>query len=219
MRNLSTDSNGAEASDGLRELRGREVRFTCDPNDFGFETTAELEAPDTMIGQARAERSLDFGVDIKSPGFNIFAVGLPGTGRTSMILERLRAVARELPTPDDWCYVYNFAEPHRPRALRLPAGAAPAFGRRTKELVEALRTEIPRAFETDEYQDQRNRIGQGLQDERREALQALELKAKTLSFALIQTPVGLTVAPVAGRRPTERRGSGGPLGRTTRKAR
>ena len=197
MRNHSTDPNGAAASDGLRELSGREVRFTCDPNGFSFETTAELEAPDAMIGQERAERSLDFGVDIKSPGFNIFAVGLPGTGRTSMILERLRAVARELPTPDDWCYAYNFAEPHRPRALRLPAGSAPAFGRRTKELVDALRTEIPRAFETDEYQDQRNRIGQGLQGERREAMQALELEAKAVSFALIQTPVGLTVAPLA----------------------
>jgi predicted ATP-dependent protease len=149
-----------------------------------------------MIGQERAERSLDFGVDIQSPGFNIFAVGLPGTGRTSMILERLRAVARRLPTPPDWCYVYNFEEPHRPQALQLPPGAAPEFRRQMAELVETLKIEMVRAFETDQYDTQRNRIAQRIQDDRHVALQAIERQAQKAGLAITQTPVGLSVVPV-----------------------
>ncbi len=97
--------NSQSARSGVQKLVADAVRWTCDPDSLTFKSTAELERPDAMIGQERAERSLDFGVDIQSPGFNIFAVGLPGTGRTSMILERLQAVASHLPTPPDGCYV------------------------------------------------------------------------------------------------------------------
>ena len=31
------------------------------------------------------------------------------------------------PVPDDWCYVYNFEEAHKPNALRLPAGSGHEF--------------------------------------------------------------------------------------------
>ena len=81
----------------MSELSADAVRWTCDPDTLSFASTAELERPDALIGQERAERSLEFGVDIRSPGFNIFAMGLPGTGRTSMIFERLRAVADSRP--------------------------------------------------------------------------------------------------------------------------
>ena len=177
------------------------MRWTCDPDTLGFESTAELERPDAMIGQERAERSLDFGVDMRSPGFNIFAMGLPGTGRTSMILERLRAVADSRPTPPDWCYVYNFDEPHRPRALRLPPGAAPEFRRQMAELVATLRIEMMRAFATDEYEAQRHDITQRDQSERQAALQALDQQAHAAGLALVQTPVGPQVAAIRDGQP------------------
>ena len=178
----------------MTELSADAVRWTCDPDTLGFESTAELERPDALIGQERAERSVEFGVDIRSPGFNIFAMGLPGTGRTSMIFERLRAVADSRSTPPDWCYVHNFDEPHRPRALRLPPGAAPDFRRRMADLVEALQDEMVRAFGTDEYEAQRRAITQREQGERQAALQALDRQSRVAGHALVQTPVGLNVA-------------------------
>ena len=196
---MSTDAVSLDEQpkpSGVQELGADAVRWTCDPDSLTFESTAELERPDAMIGQERAERSLDFGVDIQSPGFNIFAVGLPGTGRTSMILERLQAVASGLPTPPDWCYVYNFDEPHRPNALRLPSGAAPEFCRQMADLVDTLLVELVRAFETDEYEAQRNRIAQRVQDLQRERLQGLERQAQAAGLAISQTPVGLSVVAV-----------------------
>ena len=177
------------------------MRWTCDPDTLSFVSTAELERPDALIGQERAERSLEFGVDIRSPGFNIFAMGLPGTGRTSMIFERLRAVADSRPTPPDWCYVHNFDEPHRPRALRLPPGAAPEFRRHIADLVAALKSEMARAFATDEYEAHRRDIGQREQSQRQAALQALDRQARASGHALVQTPVGLSVAAVRDGQP------------------
>ncbi len=185
----------------MAELSVDAVRWTCDPGTLGFESTAELDRPDALIGQERAERSLDFGVDMRSPGFNIFAMGLSGTGRTSMILERLRAVADSRPTPPDWCYVHNFDEPHRPRALRLPPGAAPAFRRQMSDLVATLRIEVERALATDEYEAQRHDITQRDQSERQAALQALDRQARAAGLAIVQTPTGLNVAAIRDGQP------------------
>ena len=193
----SRDESGGEA----RRLKAAEVRWTCGPEDLPFQTTAELTPPDALIGQERAERSLEFGVDIRSRGFNIYAAGTPGTGRTSMVMARLQAEAARRPTPDDWCYVHNFEDSRRPRALRLPAGQAPTFRAQLREVVETLGHDLQRAFDTEQYQAQRDALTQAVQAERRQAFGAFEERTSARGFALSQSPVGLSVAPVADGRP------------------
>ena len=180
---------------GARRLTAAEVRWTCDPADLPFASTAELSPPDALIGQERAERSLEFGVDIRSRGFNIYAAGTPGTGRTSMVMAQLQAEAARRPTPDDWCYVHNFADSRRPRALRLPAGQAPTYRARLQDIVETLSHELQRAFDTEQYQRQRDALTQAVQTERREAFGDFEERAAAAGFALTQSPVGLSVTP------------------------
>ena len=190
-----------DAGGGARRLSAAEVRWTCGPNDLRFQSTAELTPPDALIGQERAGRSLEFGVDIRSRGFNIYAAGIPGTGRTSMIMARLKAEASRRPTPDDWCYVHNFVDSHRPRALRLPAGRAPTFRARLRDVVETLRHDMQRAFETEEYQNQRDALTQGVQIERREAFTEFEAHASAQGFAVTHSPVGLRVTPIEDGQP------------------
>lgn len=189
-------ANQNESGSGARRLTAAEVRWTCGPDDLPFETTAELTPPDALIGQERAERSLEFGVDIRSLGFNIYAAGIPGTGRTSMIMARLQTEAARRPTPDDWCYVHNFDDSHRPRALRLPAGQAPTFRAQLREVVETLRHELQRAFDTEEYQNQRDAVTQAVQTERREAFDAFEQQASERGFEVRRLPAGLSVSPI-----------------------
>jgi len=50
------------------------------------------------------------------------------------------------PVPDDWCYVDNFDEQHRPRALRLPAGRAVEFRKDMEGLIGHCQQDIPRAL-------------------------------------------------------------------------
>lgn len=187
--------------EGVRKLAATDVRWTCDPDDLAFGTTAELTAPDALIGQARAERSLEFGVDIQRQGFNIYASGIPGTGRISMIVDRLQHEASVRPAPDDWCYAYNFDDKHRPRALRLPAGKGPAFSSQMDEMVETLREDMPQAFETEQYRNQRDHITRRVEEDRRERFRVIEQQAAEAGFGLVQSPVGLSVAPVADGQP------------------
>ena len=194
-------SNRDKTGGGARRLRAAEVRWTCGPDDLPFQSTAELTPPDALIGQARAERSLEFGVDIRSRGFNIYAAGTPGTGRTSMVMARLQAEAARRPTPDDWCYIHNFDDSHRPRALRLPAGRAPTFRAQLREVVETLRHEMQRAFDTEEYQNQRDAVTQAVQTERREAFTGFEQQASERGFEVRQRPAGLGVSPTRDGRP------------------
>lgn len=68
-----------------RKLQPDELRWSCPTEDCLFEHTGTIESLPEMIGQGRALRALDFGVGIKSPGFNIFVVGPTGTGRMTAI--------------------------------------------------------------------------------------------------------------------------------------
>jgi hypothetical protein len=108
------------------ELTAEQLRRRCNPQDLPIASSAEAPAlNDDIIGQERATRAIEFGIDIPSPGYNIFAIGPAGTGKTSTVLRFLQRKAAERPVPNDWGYGHNFADPDRPLALRLPPGGGP----------------------------------------------------------------------------------------------
>ena len=183
------------APPGVERLGPDEVRWACDPDSLGFQSTADLERLDGMIGQERAA-SLDFGVDVEAPGFNILVVGPPGTGRTSMALDRLRTVARERPSPPDRCYVYNFRDPYRPATLCLPSGLAPVFRQEMTDLVEAVRIEMPRVFQTEEYAARCNYLAQVSEDDQSGVRHDIEDQAQARGFKITRTPAGLCAVPL-----------------------
>ena len=158
----------------MHELEVEECRWRCDPAIFEFETTAELPDEVKPIGQPRATHSLEFGASISSRGYNVFALGTPGTGRRSIVLDTLKRHAKEMPVPPDWCYVHNFDDPRRPRALKLPAGRAMQFREDMKELIEDIDREITRAFESEEYQQRREEVQREYRVQRAGALEQLE---------------------------------------------
>ena len=88
-----------------------ELRLEKDPASFTFECTDELPPLSEFVGQDRAVRSLQFGLSLEKPGYNIFVTGLTGTGKATAILEYVqrtvegRPQAGEAAPPDDWCYV------------------------------------------------------------------------------------------------------------------
>ncbi len=65
-----------------RELTPDELTWRCPESDLKFDSTAELEPINSIIGQERAVKALQFGVAIKSPGYNVFISGIAGTGET-----------------------------------------------------------------------------------------------------------------------------------------
>ena len=180
---------------GQNKLEPEELRRRVTGDSFSFATTEELESLDKVIGQERAVESVSFGIDIDSPGYHMYAMGPPGTGKSTTVKKFLEGKAPEEEVPDDWCYVNNFEDSDKPRAIRLPAGMGCEFQEDMDELVDELETEIPRAFQGEEYQQEREKIQEKFGQKRREVLQKLESKASERNFSVLQTPSGLVLAP------------------------
>jgi lon-related putative ATP-dependent protease len=180
------------------ELAANQLRRACDPASLRFETTADLPLLSEVLGQPRAVAALEFGARIGSQGFNLFALGQPGSGRTTLIKGYLDQYAATQPAPPDLCYVYNFAEARRPLPLHLPPGRAVQFKKDIDALVEELEADIPKAFETEEYTRHRDQVLQQLEEQRREKLAQINRHATESGFKLLKGPGGLMLAPAIG---------------------
>lgn len=88
-----------------------------------FESTADIEPADGLIGQQRALEAIEFGTRIGWPGFNLFVIGPSGMRMQHPIERVLQEAAAERHKPSDWVYVNNFDDPRRPVAVELPAAA------------------------------------------------------------------------------------------------
>jgi lon-related putative ATP-dependent protease len=179
-----------------RELAPDELWNPCESALYDFDTTASLPGDIVVIGQDRAVQAIDLGVGIASFGFNIFALGFAGTGRATTLRTFLDRVAADQPVPGDWIYVYNFADPNRPNAIVLPPGTAIQFRDDMQELVNDLLREIPRAFESEDYEKQKESIIREMQEQRNQSLVQLEHRVNERGFTLLKTAMGLGIAPV-----------------------
>ncbi|HET9589735.1 MAG TPA: ATP-binding protein [Anaerolineales bacterium] len=179
-----------------RELSVEKLRRVCDPSIFDFQSTAELPVLNKIIGQERAVRATTFGIDIESPGYHIFALGPAGTGKTTMIRGLLERKSADQPVPDDLCYVNNFEDSDKPRVLRLPAGMGSKLERDMDRFVEKLSNEVPSAFETKDYEKEREKIEVKFQERRQALFEELEKATKSKDFALLHTPRGIALAPI-----------------------
>ena len=122
-------------------LKPEQLRFTFDCDSINCETTADLVRETTIIGQKRGVQAIEFGIGLKSPGYNIFVTGESGTGRTTAIKRFVEQRAAHDPVPDDWIYVHNFTTAHKPTALRVPAGRGGQLRGDLDELIGKLRSD------------------------------------------------------------------------------
>ena len=168
----------------------------CEPNMFTFNTTDDIQGIPGTIGQEKAMRALDFGLSMDSSGFNIFALGETGTGKMTTVMTALKEKAAGEKVPEDWCYVHNFKDPDTSIAIPLDPGNGIAFQKEMDDLVKAVRLEIPKAFESKEYEMQKNRIMEEFQQKQSEYFSRLDEEAKTRGFAVKRGPTGVLIAPI-----------------------
>jgi lon-related putative ATP-dependent protease len=179
----------------IDELTPDRLYRCCGGEGMDFETTADLDPVEEIVGQPRAVAALRFGTDIDREGYNLFVLGPPGTGKRTLVTQMLEQRAPNEPAPDDWCYVQNFEDRHKPRALRLPAGR----GRQLRDDVEQLLEDVPHAisstFESDEYQEARQEAEQEVKQHQEQMEEELQKEAKERGLAVVRTPQGLAVVP------------------------
>jgi lon-related putative ATP-dependent protease len=169
----------------------------CDLKDLDAPTTGDGTDTSASLGQQRAMEAIRFGVGIKREGYNIFAHGAPGTGKHALVRLHLEETSATMPAPNDWCYVNNFQEQHKPKALGLPAGRGCALRADMEKLIEELRSAIPAAFESEDYQARIQALQTQYSERHEAAFNELQERAKEKNVALIRTPAGLALAPTS----------------------
>ncbi|PVV27829.1 MAG: hypothetical protein B6D79_00370, partial [gamma proteobacterium symbiont of Ctena orbiculata] len=167
----------------------------CDPSQFSFDNTDQLEDLEGFIGQERATQSLHFGLGVKHKGYNLYALGPAGAGKSAMVRKFLQAQAADRPIPSDWCYVNNFSDARKPQAVALPAGKGVTLKQDMEQLVIGLQETIPLVFESDEYHTRRQAMEDRLEERQEHAMVTMQKKAEEKHIALINTPTGFTLGP------------------------
>ena len=184
--------------------------WRCDLSFLPFSCTADMTPLEDFIGQERAMRAIEFGLGVDKPGFNIFVTGLTGTGKTSIIkafLKRItserRVPAEDAALPEDWCYVYNFTDPDRPRALAIRRGWGKMLKADMEQLVQYLQREAKKMFESDEFASHRQAMIEELQKKQQEMMETLMAEANRGGFSLRMTPSGIVLLPTKDGKPMQ----------------
>lgn len=180
----------------ITKLTSEQLYRKCDAEKFTFTTTADLEERVSVLGQDRAISAVELGINIKSRGYNLFCLGPEGTGKTSLVKRILDKEGKLRATPDDWVYVYNFDEPHKPIAINFPAGQAGAFAKEMEDFSEFVETELPDVVKDELYEEQLSSIREKYQEKRNDYIKVLQKKAKGKKVTLLHMPMGVVVAPM-----------------------
>lgn len=173
--------------------------------DLNFcETSKDVSLLEGVIGQDRAVKSMEFGLSMEAPGYNIFIFGPQGTGKTTYSQTVVAKAASKRAVPDDWCYINNFSEWDKPLAISLPAGQGKVFQKDMEKLITNLVVYIPKAFEGSNFQQQKDDIIQKTNKQMSEILRDIDKIAKNAGFAIQQAANRVLLIPmVEGRQMTQ----------------
>jgi len=164
-------------------------------------TTADVSPLEGTIGQPRAVDAIGFGLEINSTGYNLYVAGPAGSGRERTVLDYLHRFAPTRPSPSDWIYIYNFDQPDQPSVIRMPRGRGRKFAADMDAFLDAAQRDIPRAFESDDYERHRREALAELSQRRDELLDQLQNFARDNGFAIEMTPMGMVAIPLSHGKP------------------
>ena len=179
----------------FKELPLDKLYWKIDPKHLPYDTTENCKACEDIIGQERALKAIQTGLDIKSRGYNIFITGMVGTGRTTTIKKFLEKIERTKESPDDILYVNNFKCPDEPTLILLPASKGKIFQEEMTKLIEVLKVNIPELLKSKYYTEERDRIIESQQKKQKEALKKFEEEVAKEGFSVIQVQIGTYVKP------------------------
>jgi lon-related putative ATP-dependent protease len=151
---------------------------------------------DGVVGQDRASSALRFGIGIRRHGYNLFAVGPPGVGKKTLLRQFLGKHALRDEVPSDWCYIHDFSDPQRPRALRLPPGMGIRLSRDMDGAVVDLGIAMRSAFESEEHRTRKKQLIDQFKEKQQRALADISERASKRNVAVVETPTGILLAPI-----------------------
>ncbi|MBE3556587.1 MAG: AAA family ATPase [Firmicutes bacterium] len=156
---------------------------------------SEAEIP-LIIGQSRAVQALETGLGIRKPTYHIYVAGIEGTGRRSYVEARCKALAKQMPTPNDQVFVYNFDQPLAPQRIPLPAGEGRYFATAMERFLEAAGNRLQEAFEQETFARQRGQLASAFQEQEQQLWQQAQQQAEAFGFRVIRREDGIATVPL-----------------------
>lgn len=181
-------------ADSLK-LLSHALRYKADLDDFDFSDPL-IKSKRSILGQERAQCALEFGIAMQHPGYNIYVMGEPESGRLSMITSLLEFHAPKTPVPLCYAYVNNFDNPREPEVITLTAGTAEQFCADIEQLIDRLLTIFPAIFESLSYQQKKTSIIRNFNRRYNAALNQVEKKARSMNIALFRESETVGFAPI-----------------------
>ena len=177
------------------ELKPEDLRWQCDPNIFEFDSTESLKPIEGILGQERALKAIRLGVDLHSPGYNIYIAGLSGTGKMTTVKQMLESISSNVGKLNDYAYVNNFKDADRPVLLTFEVGKAKLFKEELGSAIRLLQRQIPQALESESYMSRKQQIISEYNDKEQSLLNSFNETLKKENFTLGQIKVGEGVRP------------------------
>jgi len=185
-----------------RRLTAGELRWRCDPDSLGFETTDDLDARHYIIGQDRALDAIRLGLEMKSKGYNIYISGPAGSGRTMSIRQMLEGMDRRTTELKDICFVHNFRSADIPRCLELPAGKGCRLKTEMKNALRLILAFIPEVLRSERFKEKQSIIRADVQKREHELTRGLQQDIADHGFSIVEADYGRftrpEIAPVVG---------------------
>jgi len=178
----------------IKVLQADQLRSFCEQAKFNFNTTDDIPDFEGMVGQERAIEALSFAVEINRPGYNMYLMGSTGLGKHTLLKRFLDEASAEQNAADDWCYVFNFDDPQKPKAINLAAGQGRDFRDDMRQLVKDLQTAIPSAFESELYYTRQQEVRDSLKEQTHTAFNSLAEEAKKHDVIFLRSDEELTFA-------------------------
>ncbi len=178
----------------VKELKYTDLKGVCDLKLI--EKFENIQPDDNIIGQNKAIEALEFGLNIKNKGYNIYVSGPVGSGKTTFSEKYAKKYAVNEKTPDDLVYVYNFQNPKSPKALFLKAGLGKEFKQEIDDLIYTLSVEIPKAFYSKEHEEEKNKIVKEYNVKRDEIIKQITEIAKEKGFGIKNSSTGIYFMPI-----------------------
>ena len=182
-------------------VAAEDLRRVCDPAQVDFQDTSEVQPLAAVIGQERAVQAIDFGLNMKSAGYNIFVTGPVGTGKSTIVGDIVGRHALKQTRPDDWCLVNNFQDAYRPIAIAVPAGKALALSKRMGKLVSDLRASLPKIFADKEFLDRQAHLQEKYSRVQETLIAALEAEAAQKNLRINRTKMGYQTLALKNNQP------------------
>jgi lon-related putative ATP-dependent protease len=178
------------------ELNADQLRKMCDIKHLPFKDTSEIEPLKGVIGQDRAIKALQFGLDVPYHGYNLFLCGPAGTGKTTLARDMAKKKASTREVPNDWCYVFNFRDPDRPRAISLPGGMGKKLVRDIDGMIHKVKQVLAKVFNGQDYELEKNQILTEFYEKTNKLYANAEQEARQRGFTITRSQNGFASVPL-----------------------